>query len=107
MTSFTRFVSSLACLLVIAACGPASPDAIPSQCWVDREVETRIAEAFRVHEGGHLAADPIAAASIYTDDVWFRWDAGRESRSRAGMEDFYRGLYSNSRIEASPTPVTR
>ena len=99
MPRFTHPVAVLGCLLLVAAaCRPQSSELSSNQCRYDREVEIQIADAWRVHEEGHLASNPVAAASIYPDDVWFRWDGGRDSRSRAMMEDFYRRIYSNSRI---------
>ena len=94
MITFARMFLCCTGLFLLVACDSPSTQASASQCGVDRQVEARIAEAWRLHEQGHLEADRFAAASIYTDDVWFRWDDGRETRSRVAMEDFYTELYT-------------
>ena len=100
MQSYKRSASvGIAWVLALsAACRDAPPQLALADCRSDAEVEARIAEAWRLHEQGHLASDRFVAASIYTDDVWFRWDQGRETRSRVAMEDFYTDLYDAGRI---------
>lgn len=80
MQEYRRTASvGIACVLALsAACRDAPPQLASADCRADVEVEARIAEAWRLHEQGHLASDRFVAASIYTDDVWFRWDNGRE-----------------------------
>ena len=89
----------IACVLALpSACRDTQPQLASAGCRADAEVEAQIAGAWRLHEQGHLASDRFAAASIYTDDVWFRWDNGRDTRSRVAMEDFYTELYDAGRI---------
>ncbi len=100
MQKYRRRTSvGIACVLALsAACRDAPPQLASADCRADAEVEAQIAGAWRLHEQGHLASDRFAAASIYTDDVWFRWDNGRDTRSRVAMEDFYTELYDAGRI---------
>ena len=84
-------------MVVVAACSPPAAEVASSSCRHDPEVESQTAEALRLHVEAHLAADPVGAASLYTDDVWFRWDGGLDRRTRATMEDVYREAYTSVR----------
>lgn len=73
-----------------AGCGGTGEPSIAALCGPDPAVASAIGKAWKDHVQAHLARDPVGAAAIYDDDVWWRWEGGLDLRGRSASEDAYR-----------------
>lgn len=85
-------------LIGTAACGPTADEVSSATCHPDASVANAIDSALARHVAGHLAGDPVAAAAIYTPDLWLRWEGGLEVRGRDAAVEIYRELYKQARV---------
>lgn len=91
--------AALLCSVVtLAACQQPAAEAAASRCGPDPAVAAILDETMQRHVQAHLAQDAAAAASDYTEDVWFRMDGGVELRGRQTMVDLYNEMYQTTRL---------
>ena len=98
MLHTVRRIGIAACATIVAAaCQQPSAEVQEIRCGSDPAVEAKIANALLSHVAAHLEGDPVSAAAIYTDDVWFQLDDGAELRSRETMVGVYEATYTTQR----------
>jgi uncharacterized protein (TIGR02246 family) len=88
----------LCSVVALAACQQPAAEAGAMRCGPDPAVAALLGETMQRHVQAHLAQDAEAAASDYTDDVWFRMDGGVELRGRQTMVDLYTEMYRTTRL---------
>lgn len=94
----TGAAALLCSVVALTACQQPAAEAAAIRCGPDPAVAALLDETMQRHVQAHLAQDAEAAASDYTDDVWFRMDGGVELRGRQTMVDLYNEMYRTTRL---------